>query len=227
MFILISSEASPQLNKALTTLLKRNSYTIDSAFDGEEALLFVRDYKYDLIILDIMLPKVDGLEVLRSIRRNKITTPVILLTAKSSVEDKILGLDLGADDYLPKPFSTEELLARVRALARRNKQYEDNNEITFGDLVINSNTSTCKCKEKSVSLSSKELQILILLVKAKGNIVSAEQIAEKAWDEESFSTSENVWVFISMIRKKLESLDAKTVIKSKRYQGYYLEIKNA
>lgn len=220
-------EDTVQLNKALTTLLKRNSYTVDSAFDGEEALLFVRDYSYDLIILDVMLPKVNGLEVLKSIRRNKITIPVILLTAKSSVEDKVLGLDLGADDYLPKPFNTEELLARVRALGRRNKPYEDNNEITFGDLIVNSNTSTCKCGDKSVTLSSKELQILILLVKAKGNIVSAEQIAEKAWDEEAYSTSENVWVFISMIRKKLESINAKTEIKSRRYQGYYLEMKNA
>ena len=133
-------EDTVQLNKALTALLKRNAYTVDSAFDGEEALLFVRDYKYDLIILDIMLPKVDGLEVLRSIRRNKISTPVILLTAKSSIQDRVVGLDLGADDYLPKPFNTEELLARVRALGRRNSPYQDKNEVTFGDIAINENT---------------------------------------------------------------------------------------
>ena len=220
-------EDTVQLNKALSTLLKRNSYTVDSAFDGEEALLFVRDYKYDLIILDIMLPKVDGLEVLRNIRRNKIDTPVIMLTAKTTVEDRVLGLDLGADDYLPKPFNIEELLARVRALSRRNKPYQDNNEISFGDLSINANTSTCKCGDKSVILSSKELQILTMLVKAKGNIVSVEQICEQAWDEDAFSTSDNVWVFISMIRKKLEKLESKTVIKSRRFQGYYLEMKNA
>ena len=220
-------EDSVQLNRALTTLLKRNSYTVDSAFDGEEALLFIRDYQYDLIILDIMLPKVDGLEVLRSIRRNKISTPVILLTAKSSVEDKILGLDLGADDYLPKPFNTDELLARVRALSRRTAQYQDKNEVKFGDISINENTSTLKCGDKETSLSNKELQILTILVSANGKMVSQESLINKVWDEESYSTSENVWVFISFLRKKLESVGSKCVIKSKRFQGYYMEKNDA
>ena len=112
---LLLVEDNSQLNKALTTLLKRNSYLVDSAFDGEEALIYLKDYIYDVVILDIMLPKVDGLEVLRRARSKGIQTPIILLTAKSTVEDKIIGLDLGADDYLPKPFSTEELLARIRA----------------------------------------------------------------------------------------------------------------
>ena len=220
-------EDTPQLNKALTALLRRNSYTVDSAYDGEEALLFIRDYKYDLIILDIMLPKIDGLEVLRNIRRNKIATPVILLTAKSSVEDKVVGLDLGADDYLPKPFNTEELLARVRALSRRNSPYQGKDDISFGDISVNENTSTCKCGEKSVALSNKELQILIILVNAKGNMVSQDTLISKVWDEEAYSTSENVWVFISFLRKKLEQVGSKCVIKSKRFQGYYLEMKNA
>ncbi len=220
-------EDTVQLNRALTTLLKRNSYTVDSAFDGEEALLFIRDYQYDLIILDIMLPKVDGLEVLRSIRRNKISTPVILLTAKSSVEDKILGLDLGADDYLPKPFNTDELLARVRALSRRTAQYQDKNELEFGDISINENTSILKCGDKEASLSNKELQILTILVGANGKMVSQESLINKVWDEESYSTSENVWVFISFLRKKLESVGSKCVIKSKRFQGYYMEKNDA
>ena len=219
-------EDTVQLNKALTALLKRNAYTVDSAYDGEEALLFVKDYQYDLIVLDIMLPKIDGLEVLRSIRRNKISTPVILLTAKSSVEDKVLGLDLGADDYLPKPFNTEELLARVRALSRRNSPYQDKSEISFGDIVINENTSMCKCGEKQVALSHKELQILILLVNANGKMISQDTLINKVWDEEAYSTSENVWVFISFLRKKLEQIESKCVIKSKRFQGYYMEIKN-
>ena len=219
-------EDTAQLNKALTTLLKRNSYTVDSAFDGEEALLFVKDYKYDLIILDIMLPKIDGLEVLRNIRRSKISTPVILLTAKSSVEDRVLGLDLGADDYLPKPFSSEELLARVRALSRRNSPYQDKTEISFGDIVINENTSMCKCNGKEVALSHKELQILILLVNAAGKMVSQDTLISQVWDEEAYSTSENVWVFISFLRKKLDQICSKCVIKSRRFQGYYLEMKN-
>ena len=116
---LLLVEDNPQLNKALTTLLKRNSYLVDSASDGEEALMYIKDYQYDVIILDIMLPKIDGLEVLRRTRRDNIQTPIILLTARSTIEDKITGLDLGADDYLPKPFSTDELLARIRALGRR------------------------------------------------------------------------------------------------------------
>ena len=219
-------EDSPQLNKALSALLKRNSYVVDSALDGEEALLFVKDYKYDLIILDIMLPKVDGLEVLRRIRFNKVLTPVILLTAKSSVEDRVLGLDLGADDYLPKPFSTEELLARVRALSRRNSPYQDKSEISFGDISINENTSMCKCGDKEVALSHKELQILIILVNANGKMISQDTLISKVWDEEAYSTSENVWVFISFLRKKLDQIGSKCVIKSKRFQGYYMEIKN-
>ena len=220
-------EDSIQLNKALTTLLRRNSYIVDSAHDGEEALLFLKDYQYDLIILDIMLPKIDGLEVLSRARRNKIITPIILLTAKSTIEDKIIGLDLGADDYLPKPFSTEELLARIRALSRRSINYEDKSELVFGDISVNENNSTCTCNDKVASLTNKELEILLMLIKKKGNLVSIEEITEKAWDEEAYSTNENVWVFISMIRKKLESIGSKTEIKTKRFQGYYLEMKDA
>ena len=219
-------EDTLQLNKALSTLLKRNSYTVDSAFDGEEALSFLRDYEYDLVVLDIMLPKIDGLEVLSRMRREKNTTPVILLTAKTSVEDKVLGLDLGADDYLPKPFSTDELLARIRALSRRNKPYENSEDISFGDISVNEKTSTCRCGDKTAALSHKELQILLILVRAQGNLVSLESVLGKVWDEESYSTSENLWVFISFLRKKLESIQSKTKIKSRRFQGYYLESKN-
>ena len=122
---LLLVEDSIQLNKALTTVLKRNSYIVDSAFDGEEALLYIDQYKYDIIILDIMLPKINGLDVLKRVRTNKIDTPIIMLTAKSTTEDKIHGLDLGADDYLPKPFVVEELLARIRALLRRQPTYEE------------------------------------------------------------------------------------------------------
>ena len=217
-------EDNIQLNKALTTLLKRNSYLVDSALDGEEALLYLDDYQYDVIVLDIMLPKVDGLEVLRRTRQKGNQTPIILLTAKSTIEDKIAGLDLGADDYLPKPFNSDELLARIRALGRRKVQeYQDNKETTFGDLTINENNYVILCEEKSVDLSNKEMQILVMLVKGNGNIVSLDKITSGAWDNESYSTSENVWVFISYLRKKIESIGSKVKIKSVRYQGYYLE----
>ena len=218
-------EDNEQLNKALTTLLKRNSYLVDSAFDGEEALIYLKDYQYDVIVLDIMLPKIDGLEVLRRSRREGIQTPIILLTAKSTVEDKITGLDLGADDYLPKPFNTEELLARIRALGRRKQApIQEVKEITYGDLIIDETNFSIKCGDKVTTLSNKEMQILLLLVNGNGKVVSLDTITRSAWEIESYSTSENVWVFISYLRKKLETINSKVKIKSIRYQGYYLEI---
>jgi len=223
---LLLVEDSIQLNKALTTVLKRNSYIVDSAFDGEEALLYIDQYKYDIIILDIMLPKINGLDVLKRVRTNKIDTPIIMLTAKSTTEDKIHGLDLGADDYLPKPFVVEELLARIRALLRRQPTYEEESKLEFGDIILDSNNCCLINGEKKVTLMNKELQIITLLMKAKGNVVSQDTISKNVWDIESYSTSENVWVFISYLRKKLESINSKVKIKSIRYQGYYLEYSN-
>ena len=223
---LLLVEDSIQLNKALTTVLKRNSYIVDSAFDGEEALLYIDQYKYDIIILDIMLPKINGLDVLKRVRTNKIDTPIIMLTAKSTTEDKIHGLDLGADDYLPKPFVVEELLARIRALLRRQPAYEEESKLEFGDIVLDSNNCCLVNKDKKVTLMNKELQIITLLMKANGNVVSQDTISKNVWDIESYSTSENVWVFISYLRKKLESINSKVKIKSIRYQGYYLEYNN-
>lgn len=219
-------EDTEQLNKALTTILKRNSYLVDSAFDGEEALLFLKDYQYDVIILDIMLPRIDGLEVLTRARAQGIQTPIILLTAKSTIEDKVTGLDLGADDYLPKPFSMEELLARIRALSRRkNVALKENKEVTYQDITIDENNLSLKCGDKSEVLSRKEMQIMLLLIEGNGNVVSLDTITKSAWDIESYSTSENVWVYISYLRKKLENIGSTVKIKSIRYQGYYLENK--
>lgn len=221
---LLLVEDNLQLNKALTTLLKRNSYLVDSAFDGEEALICIKEYQYDVIILDIMLPKINGLEVLKKARRDNIQTPIILLTARSTIEDKIIGLDSGADDYLPKPFSIDELLARIRALGRRKAApIEKREELSYGDLIVDEANYIVKCGDKIVTLSNKEMMILLLLVNNHGNIVSLDKITRSAWEIESYSTNENVWVFISYLRKKLESIGSKTRIKSIRYQGYYLE----
>lgn len=219
-------EDNIQLNKALSTLLRRNSYLVDTAFDGEEALIFIKDYQYDVIILDIMLPKIDGLEVLQKVRGEGNNTPIILLTARSTINDKITGLDLGADDYLPKPFSTEELLARIRALSRRIAPIKKKEEISFGDLKIDETNLLVKCGDKQEALTNKEMQILMLLVQNNGEVVSLESITKSAWDIESYSTNENVWVFVSYLRKKLESISSKVKIKSIRYKGYYLEITN-
>ena len=220
---LLLVEDSLQLNKALTTVLKRNSFIVDSAFDGEEALLFLDQYKYDAIILDIMLPKINGLDVLKTARSKKITTPIIMLTAKSTTEDKITGLDLGADDYLPKPFVVDELLARIRALLRRKPAYDTADTLEFGDLSLDINSLSLSCKTEKVVLMNKEMQIMTLLMKANGNVVSLDTISKSAWDIESYSTSENVWVFVSYLRKKIEKIHSKVKIKSIRYQGYFLE----
>ena len=157
-------EDTEQLNKALTTVLRRNSYVVDSAFDGEEALIFIDQYQYDLIILDIMLPKVNGLEVLKRIRSSNNQTPVLLLTAKSTTEDKITGLDLGADDYLAKPFVIDELLARIRALLRRTPQMNEETILTFGDLKLDVQNSVLSNGEEKVTLMNKELQIMSILI---------------------------------------------------------------
>ena len=220
---LLLVEDSTQLNKALSTILKRNSFVVDSAYDGEEALLFIEQYTYDVIVLDVMMPKLNGFEVLKIMRDKGIETPVIMLTAKSTVEDKINGLDLGADDYLAKPFNTEELLARIRALLRRKPVFKKEDLLTFGDLSLNVKTATLMCADKQVSLMNKELQIMVLLMNNQGNIVSLDDISKNAWDVDAYSTSENVWVFISYLRKKIDKVSSKVKIKSIRYQGYYLE----
>ena len=219
-------EDSLQLNKALSTVLKRNSYIVDSAFDGEEALLFLKQCTYDAIILDIMLPKVNGLEVLKAARAQKLETPIIMLTAKSTTEDKIHGLDMGADDYLPKPFSVDELLARIRALMRRKPKYDEEIKEQFGDLSLDSSVFVLSTDKDKVTLMNKEFQIMSLLMKANGKVVSFDTISKSAWDTDSYSTNENVWVFISYLRKKMEKIQSKVKIKSIRYQGYYLEYKN-
>ena len=199
-------EDTEQLNKALTTVLRRNSYVVDSAFDGEEALLFIKQGQYDLIILDIMLPKINGLEVLKFVRTNNIQTPVLLLTAKTTTEDKVTGLDMGADDYLAKPFIIDELLARIRALLRRNPQISEETILKYGDLTLDVQNAVLSNKEEKVTLMNKELQIMSILMKSGAKIVSLDTITKNAWDIEAYTTSENVWVFISYIRKKLESI---------------------
>jgi len=219
-------EDSKQLNKALTAVLKRNSFVVDSAFDGEEALFFIKEYKYDCIILDVMIPEINGIEVLKKARADGIKTPIIMLTAKSTTEDKIIGLDAGADDYLTKPFVVEELLARIRALTRRNPTYDDNENLKYGDLTLDLSTLCLSKDDKKVFLTNKELQIMALLMKHEGKVVSVDLISQNVWDFEADFTNENIWVFISYLRKKLENLGSFVKIKSIRYQGYCLEKNN-
>ncbi|MCR5564765.1 MAG: response regulator transcription factor [Gammaproteobacteria bacterium] len=223
---LLLVEDNEQLNNALTTILKRNSYVVDSVFDGEEAMTLIEEYTYDVIILDIMIPKINGLEVLKRARAMNIESPILMLTAKSTTEDKVSGLNLGADDYLAKPFNVDELLARLKALTRRRPVYEDNNMLEYGDLKLDLSSMTLSCGKEKIVLMNKEFQIMNLLFKSKDEIVSLDKIVANAWNIDEYSTSENVWVFISYLRKKLESIKSKTKIKSIRYQGYYLEYKD-
>ena len=216
-------EDSKQLNKALTAVLKRNSFVVDSAFDGEEALFFIKEYQYDAIILDVMLPEINGIEVLKKARQDGLKTPVIMLTAKSTTEDKILGLDAGADDYLTKPFVVEELLARLRALIRRNPGFENSETIKFGDVTLDLGSMTLSKGDKKAVLANKEMQIMTLLMKQNGKVVSIDFISQNVWDFEAEITNDNIWVFISYLRKKLENIGSFVKIKSIRYQGYCLE----
>ena len=219
-------EDSKQLNKALSAVLKRNSFVVDSAFDGDEALFFIKEYKYDAIILDVMIPEINGIEVLKKARADGVKTPIIMLTAKSTTEDKIIGLDAGADDYLTKPFVVEELLARIRALTRRSPDYEDAEILKFGDLTLDLSTLCLSKESKKVFLTNKEMQIMSLLMKQGGKIVSVDLISQNAYDFDADFTNENIWVFISYLRKKLENLGSFVKIKSIRYQGYCLEYKH-
>lgn len=222
---LLLAEDEIELANALSMILKRHNYSIDVAYDGEEALSFIGCNKYNLIILDIMMPKIDGIKVLKELRSNKIKTPVLLLTAKSEIEDKVEGLDAGADDYLAKPFNTRELLARIRALIRRESGYDDN-ILTFGNVSLNCLNYVMSTEFGSVKLPNKEFQIMELLMKKSNMIISSDTLLEAVWNADDFISNENLWVFISYVRRKLSSISANIEIKSNRNVGYSLVVKN-
>ncbi len=210
------------LSEALAALLRQHMYAVDVADDGisgeDNALTGI----YDVILLDIMLPGKNGLDVLRSIRSNRISTPVLLLTAKFEVEDRIRGLDLGADDYLTKPFATGELLARIRAMTRRKDEYTGD-ELDYNTTVLNKNTHELICRGNTVKLGAKEYQIVELLMQNRNHIISKEQFVQKIWGFETDAEYNAVEVYISFIRKKLTAIRADIQIKATRGIGYSLE----
>lgn len=220
---ILLAEDEVALNKALSKILERNNYTVDSVYDGEEALSYLSSDLYDLLLLDIMMPKLDGIEVLKSLRKNKNPVPVIMLTAKSQREDKIEGLDLGADDYVTKPFDTEELLARIRAVLRRQNENDKTPEKSYGDLSLNLKTYELSTKVSSVKLNHKEFQIMELLIKNPKTVISTEKIMDKIWNADSNADLNVVWVYISGLRKKLSDIKSNVKIKINRHAGYYLE----
>lgn len=216
-------EDEKKLSQAVKYILTKNEYTVDTVFDGEEGLAYSLLKIYDLIILDIMLPKIDGIKILKTIREKKINTPVLLLTAKTTTEDKVLGLDCGADDYLTKPFETKELLARVRALLRRKGEIIED-IINLHDISLNNNHHILSSNNLDITLSPKEFDIIKILMLNNKNIVTKEFLIEKVWGFDKDTDYNNLEVYISFLRKKLNFLNSKVYIKTIRGVGYCLGI---
>lgn len=219
-------EDEVRLSQALVEIFQKNRYGIDAVYTGPEGLKYAQSGNYDAIILDIMLPGQDGISILKTLREDKNQTPVMLLTAKDEVQDKVKGLDCGADDYLTKPFSTDELLARIRALTRRKGEIKED-VVTLGDLTLNKNN--CELQNDrggSIKLSLKEFQITDMLFENPRQIIKKERIIEKIWGGDSDAEYNNVEVYISFIRKKLEQLNVATQIRTSRGIGYSLEYGN-
>ena len=211
------------LSQALVEIFKKNRISIDAVLDGKEGLKYAESGIYDVLVLDIMLPGIDGISILKTLRENHNNVPVIFLTAKDDLTDKITGLDAGADDYLTKPFSSDELLARVRALSRRKGELKEDS-VTFGDLTLNK--KNCELQSgtgEAIKLSLKEYQILDLLVENPHQIITKEQLIEKIWGGDSNAEYNNVEVYISFIRKKIENLKVGIRIRTARGIGYSLE----
>ncbi|SDZ08199.1 DNA-binding response regulator, OmpR family, contains REC and winged-helix (wHTH) domain [Evansella caseinilytica] len=217
-------EDERRMAEAIGQVLKKNNYSVDLAHDGEYGLDCALSGIYDMIVLDIMLPKLDGISLLMELRQHRIFTPVILLTAKGETEDKVRGLDSGADDYLAKPFQTEELLARMRALGRRQGELLHENILRYGDIELNPHTLDLKCREKSFRLTLKEAQLLELLLKHSGMILPTATIIEKLWGFETDTEDRHVQVYVSFLRKKLVQLESAVKIKSVRGKGYVLAV---
>lgn len=221
---LLLAEDERELSKALSTILKHNLYTVDTVFDGEEALAYIENGNYDGVILDIMMPKIDGISVLKIIRSKGINVPVLILTAKSEVDDKVLGLDCGANDYLTKPFSIKELLARIRAMTRIKTEAVDS-LLKFGNVTLNRVTFELSTAYGSYRLANKEFQIMEMFMSNSKNLISTERILEKIWGYDTETEVSVVWVYISYIRKKLASINSNIYIKATRNLGYSLEEK--
>ncbi len=219
---ILIAEDEVSIAKALEVMLKKNKYAVDIVHNGLDALDFIGQYSYDGLVLDIMMPKMDGLTLLKEIRKQGNKTPVLFLTAKSEVEDRVAGLDAGADDYLPKPFAASEFLARVRALTRRSGNYVSS-VITFGNTVLDCGEYSLSVKNEAVKLNNKEFQIMQLFMKYPHKVFSSEHLMENVWGFDCESEMDVVWTYIGFLRKKLRQLNADIEIKTIRGAGYALE----
>lgn len=209
--------------KALKLLLEKAKYSVDIVHTGTDAWDYLRAGAYEVVVLDIMMPGMSGLEVLSLMRRNRMSTPVLLLTAKAEVEDRVEGLEAGADDYLPKPFATSELIARIKALGRRSENYSDIVQ-TAGNLELDGNRYEMRAGVKSVKLTNKEYQLMELFVLHPGFVFSTDHLMEKIWGYETDSGIDVVWTTIGYVRKKLRGIGANVEIKTIRGAGYSLEV---
>ena len=210
------------LADSLKTALEQKGFTVETAYNGETGKEYAELGVYDLLILDVMMPKLDGLQVLTALREQGVATPVLLLTAKSQIEDRVAGLTGGADDYLPKPFDPREFVARVGALTRRGGAYTPS-LLTVGNTTLNRSTFELVGESASVRLSSKEFQMLELLMRQKGRLISTEQFMERIWGYDSDAELNVVWAYISYLRRKLEMVGSNVRIAARRGQGYLLE----
>ncbi|EJU22165.1 response regulator receiver domain protein [Peptoanaerobacter stomatis] len=216
-------EDEKELSNALTAILKHSNYSVDAVYDGEDALYYLETQNYDAVILDVMIPKIDGIQVLKTIRQSQNHVPVLMLTAKSEIDDRVVGLDAGADDYLTKPFATKELLARLRSVTRRQGELTDS-IITVGNISLNRTTFELSSKYGSFRLANKEFQVLEMLMTNNGQLISTEKFMDRIWGYESEAEINVVWVHISYLRKKLTALKANIAIKANRNMGYSLEM---
>ncbi len=219
---LLIAEDERELANALAAILKHSHYSVDAVYDGEDALDYALTQNYDGIILDIMMPKRDGLSVLEELRRQEMDTPVLLLTAKSEIDDRIAGLDTGADDYLTKPFAMGELLARIRAMTRRKSAFTPD-VLSFGNIRLDRQNFELSGDTASLRLSNKEFQMMEMLMRSPGQVISAEQFMERIWGYDTEAEINVVWVYISYLRKKLAALAASVSIRATRGLGYSLE----
>ena len=221
---ILLAEDERSLSRAVVALLEKNNYSADAVYDGAEALEYLAAENYDAVILDIMMPKMDGLTVLRKLRERGSHVPVLMLTAKSEVEDKVAGLDTGTNDYLTKPFATAELLARIRAMTRTQNTQTDS-RLSFGNVVLDQTTFELSAPGGSIRLANKEYQMIELLMRNPRQVIPTERFLEKIWGYDSDVEINVVWVYISYLRKKLAALHANVQIKATRNTGYSLEEK--
>ena len=219
---LLLAEDERSLSRAVCTILEKNNYSVDAAYDGEEALDYLEGGSYDGVILDIMMPRTDGLTVLRKLRASGNLVPVLMLTAKSEVDDKVTGLDAGANDYLTKPFSSKELLARIRAMLRVQLAQPDT-KLRFGNISLDTASYELSSESGSFRLAGKEFQMMEMFLANPHQLISADRFMEKIWGYDSDAEINVVWVYISYLRKKLSALSANVQIKATRGVGYSLE----